>query len=78
MCGRLQQNHDRLAQKAGFPQTKLNEIHGAWVSAQRSTVLWTLCITAHYSAHNVSHYSSHSVAPHTILDTAYHCTLLFT
>ena len=26
----LQQNHDRLAQKAGFPQTKLNEIHGAW------------------------------------------------
>uniref|UniRef100_A0A7S4G2K5 protein acetyllysine N-acetyltransferase n=1 Tax=Eutreptiella gymnastica TaxID=73025 RepID=A0A7S4G2K5_9EUGL len=26
----LQQNHDRLAQKAGFPQAKLNEIHGAW------------------------------------------------
>lgn len=26
----LQQNHDRLAQKAGFPQVKLNEIHGAW------------------------------------------------
>jgi NAD-dependent SIR2 family protein deacetylase len=26
----LQQNHDRLAQKAGFPQEKLNEIHGAW------------------------------------------------
>eukprot|EP01059_Diplonema_ambulator_P035550 TRINITY_DN8396_c0_g1_i1.p1 TRINITY_DN8396_c0_g1~~TRINITY_DN8396_c0_g1_i1.p1 ORF type:complete len:294 (+),score=48.05 TRINITY_DN8396_c0_g1_i1:35-883(+) len=26
----LQQNHDRLAQKAGFPQSKLNEIHGAW------------------------------------------------
>eukprot|EP01063_Lacrimia_lanifica_P015550 TRINITY_DN2226_c0_g2_i1.p2 TRINITY_DN2226_c0_g2~~TRINITY_DN2226_c0_g2_i1.p2 ORF type:complete len:304 (+),score=109.80 TRINITY_DN2226_c0_g2_i1:116-1027(+) len=26
----LQQNHDRLAQKAGFPQPKLNEIHGAW------------------------------------------------
>lgn len=26
----LQQNHDRLAQKAGFPQKKLNEIHGAW------------------------------------------------
>lgn len=26
----VQQNHDRLAQKAGFPQEKLNEIHGAW------------------------------------------------
>jgi hypothetical protein len=26
----VQQNHDRLAQKAGFPQRKLNEIHGAW------------------------------------------------
>ena len=26
----LQQNHDRLAQKAGYPQSKLNEIHGAW------------------------------------------------
>ena len=26
----LQQNHDRLSQKAGFPQAKLNEIHGAW------------------------------------------------
>jgi len=28
--GWLQQNHDRLAQKAGFPQVRLNEIHGAW------------------------------------------------
>merc|ERR1712110_567014 len=26
----VQQNHDRLAQKAGFPQAKINEIHGAW------------------------------------------------
>lgn len=26
----LQQNHDRLAQKAGFPQERINEIHGAW------------------------------------------------
>lgn len=26
----VQQNHDRLAQKAGFPQARLNEIHGAW------------------------------------------------
>jgi NAD-dependent SIR2 family protein deacetylase len=26
----LQQNHDGLAQKAGFPFAKLNEIHGSW------------------------------------------------
>ena len=26
----VQQNHDRLSQKAGFPQEKLNEINGAW------------------------------------------------
>merc|ERR1712039_462649 len=26
----IQQNHDRLPQKAGFPQAKINEIHGAW------------------------------------------------
>ena len=26
----LQQNHDGLAQKAGFPTDKLNEIHGSW------------------------------------------------
>lgn len=26
----LNQNHDRLSQKAGFPQDLTNEIHGAW------------------------------------------------
>jgi NAD-dependent SIR2 family protein deacetylase len=26
----VQQNHDGLPQKAGFPQEKINEIHGAW------------------------------------------------
>lgn len=26
----LQQNHDRLAQKAGYPVEKINEIHGGW------------------------------------------------
>lgn len=26
----VQQNHDRLAQKAGYPQEKICEIHGAW------------------------------------------------
>jgi len=28
--GWIQQNHDGLPQKAGFPQHALNEIHGAW------------------------------------------------
>lgn len=35
----LQQNHDRLAQKAGFPQEKLNEIHGAWGDDYNSVVM---------------------------------------
>ena len=26
----MQQNHDGLPQKAGYPQQHLNEIHGAW------------------------------------------------
>ena len=26
----LDQNHDRLALKAGFPKARINEIHGAW------------------------------------------------
>ena len=26
----VQQNHDGLPQKAGFPQSALNEIHGSW------------------------------------------------
>jgi len=26
----VNQNHDRLPQKAGFPQSAINEIHGAW------------------------------------------------
>lgn len=34
----LQQNHDRLAQKAGFPQEKLNEIHGGWADAGNPVV----------------------------------------
>lgn len=35
----LQQNHDRLAQKAGFPQAKLNEIHGAWGDDKNPVVM---------------------------------------
>ena len=35
----LQQNHDRLAQKAGFPQAKINEVHGAWGDDYNPVVL---------------------------------------
>jgi NAD-dependent SIR2 family protein deacetylase len=35
----LQQNHDGLAQKAGFPLTKLNEIHGSWFDKKNPVVL---------------------------------------
>merc|ERR1719375_1389376 len=28
--GWVQQNHDGLPQKAGFPQERINEIHGSW------------------------------------------------
>lgn len=32
----VQQNHDRLAQKAGVPQARINEIHGAWGDMKNS------------------------------------------
>jgi|MDSY01.1.fsa_nt_gb NAD-dependent SIR2 family protein deacetylase len=34
----IQQNHDGLPQKAGFPQEKLNEIHGAWFDPSNPVV----------------------------------------
>jgi len=34
----VQQNHDGLPQKAGFPQHKLNEIHGAWFDPSNPVV----------------------------------------
>jgi NAD-dependent SIR2 family protein deacetylase len=35
----VQQNHDGLAQKSGFPLGKLNEIHGSWFDKKNSVVL---------------------------------------
>lgn len=35
----LQQNHDGLAQKAGFPMKKLNEIHGSWFDKKNTVVM---------------------------------------
>jgi hypothetical protein len=34
----LQQNHDGLAQRAGFPAAKLNEIHGSWYDATNPVI----------------------------------------
>lgn len=35
----LQQNHDGLAQKSGFPISKLNEIHGSWFDKKNTVVM---------------------------------------
>lgn len=35
----VQQNHDGLPQKAGFPQCRLNEIHGAWYDPSNPVVM---------------------------------------
>ena len=34
----VQQNHDGLPQKAGYPQEKINEIHGAWFDPSNPVV----------------------------------------
>lgn len=34
----VNQNHDRLPQKAGFPQEHINEIHGAWGDSKNPVV----------------------------------------
>lgn len=34
----VQQNHDGLPQKAGFPQEKINEIHGGWYDPSNKVV----------------------------------------
>jgi len=35
----VQQNHDGLAQRAGYPQEKLNEIHGSWFDSKKNPVV---------------------------------------
>lgn len=37
----VQQNHDGLPQKAGFPQWEINEIHGAWFDCSNPVVPMT-------------------------------------
>ena len=45
----VQQNHDGLPQKAGFPQEKINEIHGEHVYAHVYTCLHTCLYTCLYT-----------------------------
>lgn len=37
----VQQNHDGLPQKAGFPQDSINEIHGSWYDPSNPVVLYS-------------------------------------
>jgi len=37
----VQQNHDGLPQKAGFPQESINEIHGSWYDPSNPVVLYS-------------------------------------
>lgn len=39
--GWVQQNHDGLPQKAGFPQENINEIHGSWYDPSNPVVLYS-------------------------------------
>merc|ERR1711907_810932 len=39
--GWVQQNHDGLPQKAGFPQERINEIHGSWFDPANPVVLYS-------------------------------------
>merc|ERR1719238_1936158 len=39
--GWVQQNHDGLPQKAGFPQHKINEIHGSWYDPSNPVVKYS-------------------------------------
>jgi hypothetical protein len=40
----VQQNHDGLPQKAGFPQECINEIHGAWYDPSNTVVPMNGCL----------------------------------
>jgi len=37
----VQQNHDGLPQKAGYPQEKINEIHGSWFDPSNPVILYS-------------------------------------
>lgn len=45
--GWVQQNHDGLPQKAGFPQECINEIHGSWYDPSNPVVLYSGSLKRH-------------------------------
>ena len=45
--GWVQQNHDGLPQKAGFPQENICEVHGSWFDPSNPVVKYTGCLKAH-------------------------------
>lgn len=45
--GWVQQNHDGLPQKAGFPQECINEVHGSWYDPSNPVVLYSGCLREH-------------------------------
>eukprot|EP00980_Cylindrotheca_fusiformis_P006954 scaffold1465_cov93-Cylindrotheca_fusiformis.AAC.4 len=45
--GWVQQNHDGLPQKAGFPQDRINEIHGSWYDPSNPVVVYSGSLRTH-------------------------------
>jgi len=45
--GWVQQNHDGLPQKAGFPQEKICEVHGSWYDPSNPVVKYSGCLKDH-------------------------------
>lgn len=44
--GWVQQNHDGLPQKAGFPQERICEVHGSWFDPSNPVVKYSGCLKA--------------------------------
>lgn len=45
--GWVQQNHDGLPQKAGFPQENICEVHGSWFDPANPVVKYSGCLKSH-------------------------------
>lgn len=45
--GWIQQNHDGLPQKAGYPQECINEVHGSWYDPSNPVVLYSGSLKKH-------------------------------
>merc|ERR1712072_465886 len=44
----IQQNHDGLPQKAGFPQEHINEVHGSWYDPSNPVVKYGGSCSPHF------------------------------